>query len=120
MSSGFPELDDLYGLSEAPAEPVHAPSWPVYAAVAAAIGSAVALVWASDNDIVAGLVGYVLGALATPLLTVTYRLLRRTARKDPYYVPRLTLERVLSTATSAGIVLGVVHAWFVATELAKR
>lgn len=120
MSAGFPELDDLYGPSEAPAEPGHAPSWPVHAAVLAALGSAVALIWASGGHGLAGLVGYALGALATPLLTVLYRLLRRTARKNPFYVPRPQLERLLTLATGLGIVLGVVHAWFLATELAKR
>jgi hypothetical protein len=120
MSAGFPGLDDLYGPSEMPAPPGHAPSWPVHGAVVAALGSGVALLWASQGDAVAGLVGYVLGALGTPLLTVVYRLLRRTARKDPYYLPRPRLEHLLTTATGLGIVLGVVHAWFVATELAKR
>lgn len=120
MSAGLPELDDLYGLSDRPADSVHAPAWPVYGAVAAALGSAVALAWAAQGDVLWGVVGYVLGALATPLLMVAYRLLRRAARKNPYYVPRPRLERVLVAATSAGIVLGVVHAWFVATELAKK
>jgi hypothetical protein len=120
MSAGFPELDDLYGLSDAPADPVHVPVWPVHGAVAAALGSAVALVWSAQQQLVWGLVGYVLGAVVTPLLTVAHRLLRRTARKDPYYVPRPTWERLLVAATVAGIGLGIVHAWFVATELAKR
>ena len=120
MSAGFPELDDLYGLSDRPAEPAHAPSWPVYAAVAAALGSAASLVWALQGHVLWGVVGYLLGALATPLLMVAHRLLRRGARKDPYYVPRPRLERVLVAATGAGIVLGMAHAWFVATELAKR
>lgn len=120
MSAGFPALDDLYGLSDRPADPVHAPAWPVYGAAAGAAGSAVALFWAAQGHVLGGVAGYALGALATPLLLVAYRLLRRTARKNPYYVPRARLERVLVAATGAGIVLGVVHAWFVATELAKR
>ncbi len=120
MSAGFPELDDLYGLTDRPAAPVHAPAWPVYGAAAAALVSAIALTWASQGDGLWGVVGYVLGAVATPLLMVAYRLLRRPARKNPYYVPRPRLERLLVVATAAGIVVGVLHAWFVATELAKR
>jgi hypothetical protein len=120
MPAGFPELDDLYGVSEAAHDPVHAPSWPVHGAVTAAVGSAVTLWWASQQHVLWGVVGYVLGALLTPLLMVAHRLLRRTARKSPWYVPRFTWERVLVTATVLGIVLGTVHAWFVATELAKR
>jgi hypothetical protein len=119
MSAGVPELDDLYGTA-APAEPVHAPAWPLYAAVAAAAGSALALVWASDRHLVWGVIGYLLGALATPLLTVAHRLLRRRARKNPWYVPRRGLERAMVAATAVGILLGTVHAWYVATELAKR
>ena len=120
MSAGFPELDDLYGLSDSPAQSVHAPAWPVHGAAAAALGSAIALTWASQGDELWGVVGYVLGALVTPLLMVAYRLLRRTARKNPAYVPRPRLERLLVVATVTGIVVGVLHAWFVATELAKR
>ena len=120
MSAGFPELEDLYGLSDAPADPVHAPAWPVHGALAAVVVSAVALVWAAQREVAWGVAGYVLGALVTPLLMVTYRLLRRRARKSPWYVPRPGLERLLVAATVVGIGLGIVHAWFVATELAKR
>lgn len=123
-SSGFPELDDLYGLGETPSPPVHAPLWPVVGAVVAALLSALALPWAARPEVEQqlwwGALGYVLGALATPLLTVAYRMGRRAARKNPYYVPRPTWERVLVAATVAGITLGIAHAWFVATELAKQ
>lgn len=123
-SSGFPELDDLYGLDDAPRPPVHAPLWPVVAATVAALLSALALPWAVRPEVEQqlwwGALGYVLGALATPLLTVAYRMGRRAARKNPYYVPRPRWERVLVTATVVGIALGILHAWFVATELAKQ
>ncbi len=120
MSAGFPELEDLYGSSGAAPSSVHAPLWPVYGACAAAVLSAVALVWAAQLQVWWGVLGYLLGGLVTPLFTVAYRMLRRRARKDPYYLPRPTWERVLLAATVTGIALGVGHAWFVATELAKR
>ena len=120
MSAGFPGLDDLYGASQSPASSVHAPAWPVQAAVAAALGSAVALVPAVQGSVVWGLVGYVLGGLVTPVLTVVHRMQRRAARKNRYYVPLRHLERLLAVATGLGIVLGVAHAWFLATELAKQ
>ena len=120
MSAGFPELDDLFGASPSPASSVHAPAWPAHAAVVAALGSAVALVPAVEGDAVWGLVGYLLGGLAAPVLTVVHRTQRRTARRNRYYVPLRRLERLLAVATGLGIVLGVAHAWFLATELAKQ
>lgn len=120
MSAGFPGLEDLYGTSESDVRSVHARTWPVYGAVLAAVGSALVLWWAAQGNVPVGVTGYVLGALATPLLMVAFRLLRRSASKDPCFVPRPQLERMLTVATGLGIVIGVVHAWFVATELAKR
>lgn len=120
MSAGFPELDDLYGPSRSPAASVHAPAWPVHAAGVAALASALALVPAAQGEVLWGVLGYVLGGLATPVLTVVHRMLRRAARKNRYYVPLRRLERLLAVATALGIVLGVAHAWFLATELAKQ
>ena len=119
MSAGFPELDDLYAPSRAPSR-VHAPAWPVLAAVAAALGSAMALVPAAQGGASWGLVGYLLGGVATPVLTVVHRMLRQAARKHRSYVPQVGLERALAVATAVGITLGVAHAWFLATELAKQ
>ncbi len=120
MTTGFPELEDLYGLGDAPGAAVRAPLWPVYGACGAVLLSALGLVWAVQHQVVWGVLGYVLAGLVTPLLTVSYRLLRRRARKNPSYLPRPGWERVLVWATVTGIVLGVAHAWFVATELAKQ
>ena len=96
-----------------------APRWPVAAAVALALAAAGAL-FVAPGSLGIAVPGYVVGALAVPCLTVLHRFFRQSAAKSPYYLPDLKLERLMLLALGLGLVAGVAHAWFVATELAKQ
>ena len=67
-----------------------------------------------------GIVGYCLGALLTPTLVVIYRFGRRRSMQNPFFIPQRGLERLVMLLLTAGILVGAVNAWFVATELAKQ
>lgn len=111
---------DFSSFSTARSEPpVTAPSWPAYAAAATAVLAFVMLVRAT-HSLSFAITGYVLGALVAPALTVVYRFLRRSAATSPFFIPRLSVERLVVAVLAVGILAGVVNAWFVATELAKQ
>ena len=110
---------DQYAVSQV----VRAPSWPAQAALAAAILAA--LLVAGDVMLdgraafTCAIVGYVVGALATPVLVQVYRFLRSAKNRSPWFNPSATLDRLSTTAMTTGLVSGAVHAFFIATELAK-
>lgn len=99
--------------------PVTPPKWP---AVIAAMGAlaAVALIPSGGHSLRFAVTGYALGALLVPIFTVLYRFARQKAATHPFYVPRITLERLVLASLLLGITGGLIHAWLVATELAKR
>lgn len=101
------------------ATPVRAPAWPAVAATASALIAVVAILPATSQLLVA-VGGYVLGALVTPGFTVAHRFGRRKAANDPFYVPTPAVERLLLVVLVSGIAAGLLHAWFIATELAKQ
>jgi hypothetical protein len=112
---------DFAGLSTpAPAASggVRAPAWPLFGAAAAAVLSAALLFMASSIPATAA--GYCLGCLAVPLFVVGFRFLKMKASTSPLYLPRAALDRAATGLVAVGLAVGVVNAWFLATELAKR
>jgi hypothetical protein len=115
MSTGFsPMVQSREGPTRATP-----PSWPVIVAGLCAV-AATLLILPGRDHLGLAIGGYCLGALATPLLTVIYRFARQSVAKNPFFVPRLILDRVLYGFVLLGICVGIVHAWLIATELAKR
>lgn len=94
-------------------------AWPAYAAALCAVGAVVLASLRSDNLTLSS-TGYVLGSIVVPALVVAYRFTRRSAAQDPFYVPRLGIERMALAVLVVGIIAGGTNAWFVATELAKQ
>lgn len=114
METGFSPLPTSPGVMA-----VGAPRWPV---VASSASAAVAIVCAflGAEKATAAALGYVLGALLVPALTVMHRFGRRRAGQSPFFVENARIEHLVTTALMVGIGAGVVSAWFVATELAKQ
>jgi hypothetical protein len=94
------------------------PSWPMALSVVVA-GAAVALILGRD-ELPWSVAGYVLGAIVVPAVTVLHRVLRQSAAKSPYFLPHPQRERLVMVALLVGLAAGMVHAWFVAAEVAKR
>ncbi len=65
-------------------------------------------------------VGYVLGAVFGPFFAVAHRYSQEKSRKHPRFVNHVSRSRLVSTSVVAGVAIALVHAWFIATELAKR
>jgi hypothetical protein len=102
-----------------PPRVVRTPRWPLVAAVVCAVLAASATLLAADDARLA-LAGYVLGGLLLPALTALHRFVRRSASKDPYFIPEPFLQRVMAVALCAGVLAGAVNAWYIATEVAKQ
>ncbi len=64
-------------------------------------------------------VGYVLGSFVTILLVALYRRTDRRASSSPWYSPRPTLDRVAFTALLLGVASAVLHAYFIAVDVAR-
>jgi hypothetical protein len=110
-------------LGQAPAGPVRAAAWPVLAAAAAAAVASALVVPALARTgplVTLSLLGYVLGALATSVLAVVHRWKSRTIRTNPRRVVVAWHPRLVTAALALGIAAGMVHAWLLATELARR
>lgn len=114
MASDFSFLN-----AELTTESAQAPAWPVFGAAACALCACVLVFFGSD-DLMWSAAGYLMGALVVPTLVVVYRFGRRTAAQNPFYIPRIGLERVVLIVLLVGIIAGGANAWFVATELAKQ
>lgn len=102
--------------------PLHAPTWPVVAAVfATAASAAIAVGFATTLEPSAPIlaVGYVLGALVTVALASTYRALRNARRRHPRFRVQRGLDRLAAVTTGAGFIAGLANAVLLATELAK-
>ncbi len=104
------------------APPVRVPSWPVLAAsTATALAGVLVLpaVARAEGLVTVGLVGYLLGALVTPVLAVVARWQHQRASSSRRFVVVRWHARVLHAALGIGLAAGLVHAWLVATELAR-
>jgi hypothetical protein len=103
----------------APAVSVRVPAWPGRAALLSSLIAAGLLILASDRLVVSAL-GYVFGAVITPAFAVAHRYLYESARKNPMFVYSSLPGRLVFAALTIGLLSGVGHAWFLATELAKK
>jgi hypothetical protein len=105
------------------AQPVHAPRWPAQASLAAAVVAVAlvpgVLVLDGRQSFTCAVLGYVIGALATPVFVQIYRFLRSARSRIPTFNPSAKVDRLATVAISTGILGGAVHAFFIATELAK-
>ena len=63
--------------------------------------------------------GWLLGSIFTATLVVAYRVSDRRASQHPRYVRDRRLGRLANALLIAGLVLGSVNAFSLATELAK-
>jgi hypothetical protein len=113
-------MSQFASLTDSPSRSsVTTPKWPVLALGAAAI-MAVLAIWPGSTSLWVAVAGYVLGALVAPALTVVYRFARRSVAKNPFFIPNRQLERLVLILLILAVLAGVINAWFVATELAKR
>ena len=64
--------------------------------------------------------GYLLAAMLAPALVVLYRVRDRRAQDDVYYTRRQGPRRMAALAIASGLIVGVTHAWMIATEIAKQ
>lgn len=92
--------------------------WPGIMALAAAGLALVLLVWSPATWAYA--VGYVLGAVVGPVAAVAHRFSFESRQKNPWFVRTLTPGRVIAGSVLVGLAIGLAHAWFLATELAKQ
>ncbi|MBF4765000.1 hypothetical protein ISU07_17855 [Nocardioides islandensis] len=98
---------------------VRAATWPGYTAVITGCCSAAMAFLGHANLLMLGL-GYVLGAVITPVLAVFYRVIFENRRKDPWFVRSTRPGRVMTLGVLFGVAAGMVNAWLLATEFAKR
>jgi hypothetical protein len=107
-----------YDLADPP-RVVRTPRWPLVAAAVCAVLATLATLFA-DHNLRLAIAGYVGGGLLLPILTALHRFGRRSASKDPYFLPDPFLERVMVAALCIGVVAGAINAWYIATEVAKQ
>lgn len=110
-------VDSLLNTGPTSANRVTAPNWPARTAAVVCLVAIALLVWRPNTP--ALVVGYVLGAVACPALAVVHRFMTENRRKSPWYVRTSGSGRVLLVAVLTGVAVGVLHAWLLATELAK-
>jgi hypothetical protein len=103
--------------SASPTRRVTVPSWPGQAACAVSVVALALLIWRPGTP--AYVIGYLLGAIAGPVLAVAYRFVAENRRKDPWFVRTSGPSRLVLVSVLAGIAIGLGHAWLLATELAK-
>jgi hypothetical protein len=97
---------------------VSAPSWPAWSGLALATAATVLLIWA--DSFIIGIAGYMIACLLAPAMVVVFRALERQARRSLTYVHQRKLARVAVAGLVLALLAGAVHAWFIATEIAKR
>jgi hypothetical protein len=111
------------GSTGAAAHVVRTPSWPVLgAAVVVGLSAIVALVelLGLRDNIVLSFAGYLLATLGAALFVVLHRGQVQGKQRDRWYVARPQLDTWAARLLAGGLVLGLVHAYVFATEIAKR
>ncbi|GCD91468.1 hypothetical protein NLS1_34740 [Nocardioides sp. LS1] len=95
------------------------PQWPMFGAAVLAV-AAMLIPFVSRQGIMLPSVGYALGAVGTPCFAVIHRVMLEGRSKSPWFVPSPVQSRVLALLLAVGLTAGLLNAWFLATELAKR
>lgn len=99
------------------------PRWPAVVIVVVVLVAAVLLGAQRVDDgqvrLLSAVAGYVLGALVATALASVYRARRNTARLSNEFRPSRGLDRLVSTTLVVGLLVGLVQAFLLATELAK-
>ena len=67
----------------------------------------------------ADVAGYVLGSIVTISFIGMFRRVDIQRRQSPFYAPRRMLTRYAGALAAIGVIVGALHAWSIATELAK-
>lgn len=110
-------------MTEARSEVRTPPLWPSMMTAAAAVLAVVMVPLTLDTTSVGAVrisvVGYLLGAIVTPLGVALHRYRRDEAKRSPYFDPRHRYDRLAALAMVLGILASVWHAFVVATELAR-
>jgi hypothetical protein len=96
-----------------------APRWPAPVSGAACLVALSALLLGGGEFRIA-LVGYLVGAIVVPIITIVYRFKRQAARKSPFFIPNLTVERLMFALLGLALLTDIGNAWHMATELAKQ
>jgi hypothetical protein len=107
----------------APGKAVLAPAWPLVVSALSVVLSGTLLALAvgkGADDLPLFAWGYVCGAVVAVLFVIVFRNAKVAAQRNAWYSPRQRLSQAALVLITAGILLGVGHAWFLATELAKR
>lgn len=99
--------------------PVRPPLTPSISALVTSVTAAALLAPARDH-LAFAIAGYILGALVSPVLVVVHRFTARAAKRQPTYVLRPRIKWIVMAALLLGVTAGLGHAWYIATELAKR
>lgn len=124
-SEGAEVLSDepLPEMGLAPEQAVLAPAWPLFASALSVLLSASLLGLAFSkgaDDLPLFAWGYICGAVVAVFFVIVFRNAKVGAQRSVWYSPRQRLSQAALVLITAGILLGVAHAWFLATELAKR
>lgn len=102
-------------------ESVRVARWPSLLAASSAGAAALLLVLTyGRHDVPLFLVGYLLGAVVTPIAAVLHRFYLFSRQTSLWFVRNLVPGRIVVTALIIGLAAGMVHAWWLATELAKK
>ena len=64
--------------------------------------------------------GYTLGAVVTPALAVAHRYSLASREKNLWFVRNKGPGRLMISTLTVGLLIGMVNAWWLATELAKQ
>lgn len=92
--------------------------WPGYVAVVATLTATALLLFTPGTAGYA--TGYILGAVVGPVLAVAHRFSVESRQKSPWFVRSLIPGRIIAAAVGLGLAVGLIHAWLLATELAKQ
>ncbi len=63
--------------------------------------------------------GYLLGSIVAIALVAVFHRVDLERRQSPYYVPRRIPTRYAGVLVAAGLAIASLHAWWLATELAR-
>jgi hypothetical protein len=95
---------------------VNPPSVLLYASIGCVIVSALLII---PVTMTASILGYLLTPIASTVLTSVYRAQDIRRQQSVWYLPSEPQRKLVTTALIVSFVVGAVHAWVIATEIAK-
>ncbi len=95
---------------------VKSPAALLYAAIGCVVVSALLII---PLALVTSIVGYLLTPIASTVVVSLYRAKDIRRQQSVWYLPSQLQRRLVTTVLIASFVIGAVHAWVIATEIAK-